>query len=178
MCNNTWNGQVTYQNMIMGLFESLGVEMETSDMSFSVSLDNGKGHEYGSRNGFSSLFAQKKNILNPRFYRMIREIANFKDDAIAYFLYKHHESPESWIVVFFCCVSSLMKCSFNGRYLEVVENYNPDLDRIETLGEFVKSRGYSEFFQKAYLVRQLEHRYRIQFSPFGPSKTIYQAVNI
>ncbi|GMN53353.1 hypothetical protein TIFTF001_022497 [Ficus carica] len=110
--------RVTYPNM-MELFERLGVEMETSDMSFSVSLDKGKECEWGSRNGLSSLFAQKRNLFNPYFYQMIREILKFKDDVLS--------------------------------YLEMLEN-NPDIDRNETLGEFIKSRGYSELFQKAYLI--------------------------
>ncbi|OMO95382.1 Mycolic acid cyclopropane synthase [Corchorus olitorius] len=110
--------RVTYPNM-MEFFESLGIDMEPSDMSFSVSLDNGKGCEWGSRNGLSSLFAQKTNVLNPYFWQMIREIIKFKNDVIS--------------------------------YLEVLEN-NPDVDRNETLGQFIKSRGYSELFQKAYLI--------------------------
>ncbi|KAF7837436.1 Cyclopropane-fatty-acyl-phospholipid synthase isoform 1 [Senna tora] len=110
--------RVTYPNM-MELFESLGVEMELSDMSFAVSLDNGRGCEWGSRNGFSSLFAQKSNLLNPYFLQMIREILKFKDDVLS--------------------------------YLDMLEN-NPDIDRNETLGHFINSRGYSELFQKAYLV--------------------------
>ncbi|XVE81902.1 hypothetical protein DITRI_Ditri15bG0103400 [Diplodiscus trichospermus] len=110
--------RVTYPNM-MEFFESLGVDMEPSDMSFSVSLDEGKGCEWGSRNGFSSLFAQKMNFFNPYFWQMVREIIKFKNDVIS--------------------------------YLEVLEN-NPDVDHSETLGEFIKSRGYSELFQKAYLV--------------------------
>lgn len=67
---------------MMELFESLGVEMEASDMSFAVSLDDGKGYEWGSRNGFSSLFAQKANIFNPYFWRMIQEILKFKADVL------------------------------------------------------------------------------------------------
>ncbi|XP_022760327.1 uncharacterized protein LOC111306741 [Durio zibethinus] len=110
--------RVTYPNM-MEFFESLGVDMEPSDMSFSVSLDEGKGCEWGSRNGLSSLFAQKINVLNPYFWQMLREIIKFKNDVIS--------------------------------YLEVLEN-NPDVDRNETLGQFVESRDYSELFQKAYLV--------------------------
>ena len=74
-------GQVTYPNM-MEFFESLGVDMETSDMTFSVSLDKGHGCEWGSRNGLSSLFAQKKNVLNPYFWQMLREILKFKDDVL------------------------------------------------------------------------------------------------
>ncbi|KAH1191716.1 Tuberculostearic acid methyltransferase UfaA1 [Glycine max] len=103
--------RVTYPNML-DFFENLGVDMESSDMSFSVSLDKGRGCEWGSRNGLSSLFAQKKNVLNPYFWQMIREIVN---------------------------------------YLDMLEN-NPDIDRNEPLGEFIKSRGYSELFQKAYLI--------------------------
>jgi len=66
---------------MMEFFESLGVEMELSDMSFSVSLDKGRGCEWGSRS-LSGLFAQKRNALNPYFWQMIREIVKFKDDAI------------------------------------------------------------------------------------------------
>ncbi|MQM15712.1 hypothetical protein Taro_048662 [Colocasia esculenta] len=36
-------------------------------------------------------------------------------------------------------------------YLELLEN-NPDMDRSETLGHFIKSHGYSDLFQRAYLV--------------------------
>ncbi|KAH9681787.1 Amino oxidase domain-containing protein [Citrus sinensis] len=78
LCFMVFN-RVTYPNM-MEFFESLGVDMEISDMSFSVSLDKGQGCEWSSRNGMS------------------------------------------------------------------------DIDRNETLGQFVESRGYSELFQKAYLV--------------------------
>ncbi|KGN61602.2 uncharacterized protein LOC101213850 isoform X1 [Cucumis sativus] len=109
---------VTYPNM-MEFFENLGVEMEISDMSFSVSLDRGRGCEWGSRNGLSSLFSQKKNLLNPYFWQMIREIVKFKDDVT--------------------------------NYLEVLEN-NSDIDRNETLGQFIKSMGYSELFQNGYLI--------------------------
>ncbi|KAG6536223.1 hypothetical protein ZIOFF_001273 [Zingiber officinale] len=110
--------RVTYPNM-MELFESLGVEMEKSDMSFAVSLDDGKGYEWGSRNGFSSLFAQKANIFNPHFWQMIREIFKFKADVL--------------------------------RYLEELDN-NPDKDHSETLEHFIRSHGYSELFQKGYLI--------------------------
>ncbi|KAF4404308.1 hypothetical protein G4B88_014764, partial [Cannabis sativa] len=49
-----------------------------------VVLEEGKGYEWGTRNGFSSLFAQKKNLFNPYFYQMIREIVKFKDDTISF----------------------------------------------------------------------------------------------
>lgn len=49
---------------------------------------------------------------------------------------------------YYIFVFHLTYCS----YLEVLDN-NPDIDRNETLGHFIQSRGYSELFQKAYLVR-------------------------
>ncbi|XP_060671387.1 uncharacterized protein LOC107422769 [Ziziphus jujuba] len=77
---------VTCPNMVEW-FESLGVDMEKSKMSFSVSLDQGRGYEWGSRNGLSSLFAQKKNLFNPFFWKMLREIFKFKDDVTGYLFY-------------------------------------------------------------------------------------------
>ena len=67
---------------MMEFLESLAVDMGTSDMSFSVSLDKGQGYEWGTRNGLSSLFAQKKNVLNPYFWQMLREMMKFKDDVL------------------------------------------------------------------------------------------------
>ncbi|KVH93503.1 Mycolic acid cyclopropane synthase [Cynara cardunculus var. scolymus] len=93
--------------------------MEISDMSFSVSLNEGHGYEWGNRNSFSSLFAQKVNVLNPCFLKMLKELTNFKDDVL--------------------------------RYLEELE-HNQHSGRDETLSDFIQSHGYSELFQKAYLV--------------------------
>ncbi|URD74510.1 Mycolic acid cyclopropane synthetase [Musa troglodytarum] len=84
--------RVTYPNMVEFL-ETLGVDMEISDMSFSVSLDEGKGCEWGSRSGLSGLFAQKTNALNPSFWRMIREIVKFKGDVLMY-LEEHENNPD------------------------------------------------------------------------------------
>ncbi|KAH6816864.1 Cyclopropane-fatty-acyl-phospholipid synthase [Perilla frutescens var. frutescens] len=104
---------------VMELFESVGVDMEVSDVSFSVSLDQGHGFEWGTRNGLSSLFAQKKNVFNPWFWKMIAEIIKFREDA--------------------------------SLYIEELDN-NPDIDRNDTLGNFVQSHGYSELFQKTFLI--------------------------
>ncbi|QHO35281.1 Tuberculostearic acid methyltransferase [Arachis hypogaea] len=72
--------RVSYPNM-MELFENLGVDMKLSDMSFAISLDGGYGCEWDSRNGLSGLFAQKKNVINPHFWQMLREIIKFQDDV-------------------------------------------------------------------------------------------------
>lgn len=65
----------------MEFFETLGVDMEVSDKSLSVSLDEGRGSEWGTRYGLSGLFVQMKNAVNPWFWKMMREIATFKNDA-------------------------------------------------------------------------------------------------
>jgi len=64
------------------LFDSLGIDMEASDLSFSVSLDKGLGCEWGSLNGFGRLLAQKSNLVKPNFWKMLGELKKLKDDAI------------------------------------------------------------------------------------------------
>ncbi|VAH53980.1 unnamed protein product [Triticum turgidum subsp. durum] len=86
--------QVTYPHMVEWL-EGLGVEMERSDMSFSVSKqpDGSGGYEWGNGYGISSLLAQKANILKTSFWRMLREIFKFKNDALTY-LENHEHNPD------------------------------------------------------------------------------------
>lgn len=57
-------------------------------------------------------------------------------------------------------------------YLEVLEN-NPDIDRNETLGQFINSRGYSQLFQKAYLVRILSFNIFSQIKNYLITKHLY-----
>ncbi|XP_072059412.1 uncharacterized protein [Arachis hypogaea] len=46
---------------------------------------------------------------------------------------------------------TLVSCSSTG-YLDMLDNNNLNMDRNETLDQFIKSRGYSKLFVKAYLV--------------------------
>ncbi|MGR5131875.1 NAD(P)/FAD-dependent oxidoreductase [Vibrio alfacsensis] len=64
----------TYPNFIR-LMNELGVEGVPTQMSFSVRND-GNGLEYNGHT-VSTLFAQKRNWLNPKFYRFISEILRF-----------------------------------------------------------------------------------------------------
>jgi predicted NAD/FAD-binding protein len=66
--------QATYPNLT-ALFGHLHVPTEASCMSFAVSLDGGT-LEYGG-NDLAALFAQKKNIINPRFWAMLRDLVRF-----------------------------------------------------------------------------------------------------
>ena len=66
---------------LSGLFRHLGIASRKSDMSFTVSVDNG-ALEYGCRNVGAAL-AQGSNILKPSFWRMFREIERFGRTAQA-----------------------------------------------------------------------------------------------
>ncbi len=62
------------------LFEALDVPIAESDMGFGASIDGGR-IEYGLR-GLPAIFAQKKNLFDPRFLRMLRDIVTFNRDAV------------------------------------------------------------------------------------------------
>jgi predicted NAD/FAD-binding protein len=61
------------------LLASLGVETRPSEMSFAVRCER-TGLEWGSR-GLRGLFAQKRNLLRPRFHRMLRDVLRFNREA-------------------------------------------------------------------------------------------------
>ena len=66
--------KLTYPNLV-NFFKELEVPFEKSDMSFSVSIQ-GSNIEYGGR-GLKALFANKLNIFNFNFLKMIAEIILF-----------------------------------------------------------------------------------------------------
>ncbi len=66
--------KINYPNLV-SLFEKLQVAYEKSDMSFSVSIKNSKIEYSGT--GLKGLFANKYNILNFDFLKMIQEIFSF-----------------------------------------------------------------------------------------------------
>ena len=70
--------ELTYPNLI-NFFNELNVPFEKSNMSFSVSVKN-TNVEYGG-SGFSAIFANKLNLLNLKFLKMIREIISFYNYA-------------------------------------------------------------------------------------------------
>lgn len=70
----------TYPNLI-ALFAHLGVKTVASNMTFAVSLDDGR-LEYAGTDAFG-LFAQPANLLRPRFWSMLRDLQRFYRDAPA-----------------------------------------------------------------------------------------------
>ena len=69
---------VNYPNLV-ALFHHLGVPTMPSDMSFSASLNDGS-LEYSGSN-MQGLLAQPKNLVRPRFLRMMRDILRFYRQA-------------------------------------------------------------------------------------------------
>ena len=70
--------ELTYPNLFK-FFDDLGVAYEKSDMSFAVSVKNSIV-EYGGK-GLKALFANKLNIFNPKFIKMVSEIMSFYKNA-------------------------------------------------------------------------------------------------
>ena len=66
--------KVNYPNLV-NLFEKMQVNYENSNMSFSVSVKNSNIEYSGS--GLKGLFANKYNILNLNFIKMVKEIFSF-----------------------------------------------------------------------------------------------------
>lgn len=89
--------------LLTAMFRELGVETQPTTMSFSVHSER-TGLEYnaGTLNG---LFCQRRNLLRPRFYRMVADILRFyreapallegdaQDPALGDYLREHRYSP-------------------------------------------------------------------------------------
>ncbi|MBA3764749.1 MAG: FAD-dependent oxidoreductase [Actinobacteria bacterium] len=82
-----------YPNLVR-LFDGIGVATEPSDMSFSVSIDDG-AFEYRAR--VLGLAAQPSNLLRPSFLRMVREIVRFTQQARSLIGAGIGESTGSWL---------------------------------------------------------------------------------
>ena len=68
----------TYPGLI-AMFDELGVARAPSEMSFSVQSPQGAGRRNieWSGNSLNTVFAQRRNLLRPRFWSMLRDILRF-----------------------------------------------------------------------------------------------------
>ena len=114
---------VTYPNML-SWFDKHGVQMETSDMSLSVSMHDG-ALEWSS-NGLSGLYAQKRNLLNPYFAAMLRDVVRFKADVLRFL-------------------------ADEERKLDAEGGELSDATVALTLDDFVARHGYGRYFVDYYL---------------------------
>ena len=72
--------EISYPNLT-ALFAELGVPTTPTQMTFGFSAQNGRLEYQGST--IRSLFAQKRNVLNPSFHRMWLDILRFRREALA-----------------------------------------------------------------------------------------------
>jgi len=110
---------VTYP-LLTRLFRELAVPTKPTQMSFSV-RHAGSGLEFAG-SSLNHLFAQRRNLFRPRFYRMLAAVNRFNREAVA----------------------ALALSSSNGLDDPAVAD--------ETLGDYVRRRGYGEDFFHLYLV--------------------------
>ncbi len=89
VCNDA-----TYPNLL-GLFAHLGIALTATEMSFAVSAADGR-MEYGGGN-LRQVFAQARNLLRPRFWRMLRDIMRFYREAPAVLQTAGSESLGEWL---------------------------------------------------------------------------------
>jgi len=68
----------TYPNLT-AMFTHLGVPTKPAEMTFAVSLDEGRLEYSGT--GLSGLFAQRRNLVSPRFWVMLRDLVRFYKQA-------------------------------------------------------------------------------------------------
>lgn len=85
----------TYPNLTR-LFRHIGVEERPSDMSFGFSCRK-PDVEYAA-SGLGALFAQRRNLLSPRFLGMVRDILRFGPRARA--ALEHAPNPEATVADF------------------------------------------------------------------------------
>lgn len=79
----------TYPNLC-ALFAHLNVASVTTEMSFSVSLSEPDLEWSGS--SLATLFAQKRNLLRPDFWRMLADIVRFNRESVAWLDRQRDES--------------------------------------------------------------------------------------
>ena len=96
----------TYPNFI-SLLEELDVDIQKTEMSFSVKCEN-TGLEYNGNN-LNTLFAQRSNLFRPVFYKMISEILRFNREATESISNIHSDQ-------------SLGDFLHNGKYSEIFIN--------------------------------------------------------
>ena len=96
--------KLNYPNLI-GFFDFLKIETINSDMSFAVSARDGELEYSGSMTG---IFAQKRNLLNIKFYKMLKDIVVFFIFGYKYaFQVKENESLGEYV----------KRCKFSEEFI-------------------------------------------------------------
>ncbi len=95
----------TYPNFLK-LLDDIGQASQESRMSFSVRTDDGRLEYNGA--SLNALFSQRRNILRPPFYRMIRDILRFNREAVAALAFEDEDQTVG---------AYLVKHGYSGEFL-------------------------------------------------------------
>jgi len=114
----------TYPNFI-NFLKKVGVETEPTEMTFGVSRDQGLFEWAGTNLG--AIFAQRRNWLSPKMWRMIFDIVRFNQFAL----------------------DLLMEEDEPAHNQSGMANH---VDQAETIGEYLQREGYSDAFRDDYLI--------------------------
>lgn len=102
----------TYPNFLK-LLSQIGIDKQPTEMSFSVQ-NKETGLEYNGHD-LNTLFSQRRNLLNPKFWKLIYEIVRF---------------------------NKLSKAFYREQ----------NFDTQQTLGDFLDSNGFSDYFSQHYIL--------------------------
>jgi predicted NAD/FAD-binding protein len=69
-----------YPNLT-ALFRHLGVAVKKSEMTFGLTVDGGK-FEWGAKD-LNAVFGQRRNLLRPAFYKLLRQVLRFNKSVLA-----------------------------------------------------------------------------------------------
>ncbi|OQK16260.1 dehydrogenase [Methyloprofundus sedimenti] len=145
--------------------KQLGVDSQATDMTFSVS-DKISGLEYNATT-LDKLFCQRKNLLSPRFYRMVWDIIRFykqapallhsEDDqqTIGAYLHSHHYSQtfiDDHILPMACALWSgpaHILQQFPARYLVAFLN-NHQMLQVDERPQWRTIKGGSDSYVQAF----------------------------
>ena len=119
----------------MGFLDKMGVETEPSRMTLGVSRDHGSFGWAGSSLG--AMFSRKRNVLSPKLWRMVFDIARFNHFALDLLMGEDDDTRS------------------NG--LGMVNH----VGKASTIGEYLADEGYSDTFRDDYLLPMIAALWRI-----------------
>jgi predicted NAD/FAD-binding protein len=80
---------ITYPNFL-ALLSEIGIDKQATEMSFSVHNCQ-TGLEYNGHN-FNTLFAQRRNLLRPKFWKLVKDILRFNNQCKDIFQQENYQS--------------------------------------------------------------------------------------
>ncbi|BFZ58206.1 hypothetical protein PYCC9005_005268 [Savitreella phatthalungensis] len=176
---------------LLAFFREVGVVLDETEMSFSVSRNAGAFEWSGS--GLTQLFAQASNLLNPELYRMAYDIFRFNQYAtdildarggaadrkltIGQYLDKHHYSKSfrcNYLVPMTACIWSTKpdKVSLDFPALTLIRFlYNHHLLQLVGRPPWLTVQGGAKTYVDRILSKLPEHAVQVK----SPVREVYRA---